>query len=42
MMEITDNMVTEVEERLSEGARLGGADLVILQHWLLRFGSASG
>ena len=31
-----------VAERLLGGARSGGMDLVSLQHWLLRFGAASG
>ena len=33
---------TEVAGHLSGGAGPGGTDLVSLQHWLLRFGAASG
>ena len=41
-VDITDNVVSEVAGRLSGGAGPGGTDLVSLQHWLLRFGAASG
>ena len=41
-VDITDNVVTAVAGRLSVGAGPGGADLVSLQYWLLRFGAASG
>ena len=40
-VDITDDTVTAVVGRLSGGARPGGTDSVSLQHWLLRFGSAS-
>ena len=39
---ITENGVAAVAGRLSGGASPGGTDLVSLQHWLLRFGAASG
>ena len=39
---ITDNVVAAVAGRLSGGAGPGGTELVSLQHWLLRFGAASG
>ena len=39
---ITNNTVTEVARLLSGGAGPGGTDSVSLQHWLLRFGAASG
>ena len=35
-------MVSAVAGRLSGGAGPGGTDLVSFQHWLLRFGAASG
>ena len=41
-VDITNDTVTAVVERLLGGDRLGGTDLVLLQHWLLRFGAASG
>ena len=41
-VDITDNVVSAVAGRLSGGAGLGGTDSVSLQHWLLRFGVASG
>ena len=37
----TDDRVTAVAGRLSGGARTGGTDSVLLQHWILRFGAAS-
>ena len=40
-VDITDKTVTGVAGRFSGGAGLGGADSVILQHWILRFGAAS-
>ena len=39
---ITDDVVSAVAGRLLGGAGTGGADLVCLQHWLLRFRAASG
>ena len=41
-VDITYYVVTAVAGRLSGGAGPGGTDLVSLQHWLLRFGAASG
>ena len=41
-VDITKDTVTVVAGRLLGGAGLGGTDLVSLQHWLLRFGAASG
>ena len=41
-VEITDDTVTVVAGRLSGGAGPGRTDSVSLQHWLLRFGAASG
>ena len=41
-LNITDDTVTAVAERLSGGAGPVGTDSVLLQHWLLRFGEASG
>ena len=41
-MVITDDMVATVSRRLSGGVGIGGTDLISLQHWLLRFGAASG
>ena len=41
-VDITDNVVLAVTGHLSGGTGLGGTDLVSLQHWLLRFGAASG
>ena len=41
-MDITDVTVAEVAGRLSGGAGTGRTDSILLQHWLLRFGSASG
>ena len=40
-MDITDDTVMAIAGRLSGGAGPGGPDSVSLQHWLLRFGSAS-
>ena len=40
--DITDDTVMTVVGRLSGGAELGRTDSVSLQHWLLRFGAASG
>ena len=40
-VDITNNTVTAVAGWLSGGARPGGTDLVLLQHWLLQFGAAS-
>ena len=40
-LDITNNTVTDVAGWLSGGARPGGTDSVLLQHWLLRFGAAS-
>ena len=40
-VDITEDMVMAVAGRLSGGAGPGGVDSVSLQHWLLRFGSAS-
>ena len=40
-IDITGNTVTEVAGQLYRGAGPGGSELVILQHWLLRFGAAS-
>ena len=39
---ITDNLVLAVTGRLLGGAGPGGTDSVSIQHWLLRFGAASG
>ena len=41
-VEITGNVVSAVAGCLSGVARPGGTDSVSLQHWLLRFGAASG
>ena len=41
-VDIMDDTVTEVVGQLSGGGGPGGTDLVSLQHWLLRFRSASG
>ena len=41
-VDITNNTVAEVAGRLSGGAGPGGTESVSLQHWLLRFGAASG
>ena len=41
-MDITNDTVTAVAGRLLRGARPGRTDFVLLQHWLLRFGAASG
>ena len=38
-VDITEDTVTAVAGRLSEGAGPGGTDSVSLQHWLLRFGA---
>ena len=40
-VDITDDTVTAVAGRLLGGARPGGTDSVLLQHWLLWFGAAS-
>ena len=42
LVDITNETVTAVAGRLSGGAGPGGTDSVSLQHWLLRFGAASG
>ena len=39
---ITDNVVVAVAGRLSREAGPRGTDLVSIQHWILRFGAASG
>ena len=39
---ITDNVVVAVAGRLSREAGPRGTDSVSLQHWILRFGAASG
>ena len=39
-VDITEDMVTAVAERLSGGAGTGGKNSVSLQKWLLRFGAA--
>ena len=41
-VDITDDMVTAVAERLSGGAGPVGTDSVLLQHWLLWFRAAIG
>ena len=41
LVDITDDVVSAVAGRLSGGAGPGGADLISLQHWLLRFGAVS-
>ena len=41
-VDTTKDTVTETVGRLSGGAGSGGVNLLILQHWLLRFGAASG
>ena len=41
-VDITDDVVLAVAGRLLGRAGPGGTDLVSLQHWLLRFGAASG
>ena len=41
-VDITDDVVTAVAGCLSGGAGPGGTDSISLQHWLLRFGAASG
>ena len=41
-VEITYDTVTAVAGRISGGAGPGGMDSVRLQHWLIRFGVASG
>ena len=41
-VDITDDVVLAVAGRLSWGAGTGGTDSISLQHWLLRFGAASG
>ena len=42
LVDITDDVVSAVAGRLLGGAGPGGTDLISLQHWLLRFGAASG
>ena len=42
LLDITEDIVTEIVGRLSVGAGLGGADSVSLQYWLLIFGASSG
>ena len=42
LVDITDDMVLAVAGGLSGGAGPGGTDSISLQHWLLRFGAASG
>ena len=42
LIDITDDVVSAVAGRLSGGVGPGGTYLVSLQHWLLRFGAASG
>ena len=41
LVDITDDVVSEVAGRLSGGGGQGGTDSVSLQHWLLQFGAAS-
>ena len=41
-VDITGDTVTAVVGRLSGGVDLGRTDSISLQHWLLRFGAASG
>ena len=41
-VDITDNVVSVVAGRLLGGGGPGGTDSISLQHWLLRFGAASG
>ena len=41
-VDITDYVVAALAGRLLGGAGTGGTDSVSLQHWLLRFGEASG
>ena len=41
-VDITGDVVSAVAGRLSGGAGPGGTDSISLQHWLLRFGAASG
>ena len=41
-VDITDNVVSAVAGHLLGGAGPGGTDSIILQHWLLQFGAASG
>ena len=41
-VDITDDTLTAVVGRLSGEAGPGSTDSVLLQHWLLRFGAASG
>jgi hypothetical protein len=41
-LDITDEAVEKVARRLSGSAGSGGTDSHALQHWLLRFGKASG
>ena len=41
-MDLTEDTVTEVAQRLSGVYGPGGTDTVSLQHWILRFGGAMG
>ena len=41
-VDITNDVVPAVAGRLLGGAGPGGIDSVSIQHWLLRFGAASG
>ena len=41
-VDIMDDVVSSVIGRLSGGAGPGGTDSISIQHWLLRFGAASG
>ena len=41
-VDITDDVVLAVARRLLGRAGPGGTDSVSIQHWLLRFGAASG
>ena len=40
-LDVTEEVVEAVASKLSGSAGLGGVDSQALQHWLLRFGSAS-
>ena len=41
-VDITYDTMTAVAGRLADRAGPGGTDYVLLQHWILRFGAASG
>jgi hypothetical protein len=41
-LDITEDVVEQVARRLSGSAGPGGSDAQAIQHWLLRFGGASG